>query len=77
MALLHRSGVPAIASPLDSYSIASRINSMTIKTLPGDVEKIERIQSVVEKFVEVERIAAAINGIPTTEPVPQSDLPVG
>jgi BioD-like phosphotransacetylase family protein len=71
MALLHSSGVPAIASPLDSYSIASRINSMTIKTLPGDVEKIERIQSIVERYVDVDQIVRAVG----LQPPPESPEP--
>ena len=53
--LLQHSEVPTIASPLDSYSVASAIHSMTVKTLPGDTEKIDRIQSLIETHVEIER----------------------
>jgi BioD-like phosphotransacetylase family protein len=56
MQVLHDSDLPAIASPLDSYTIASRIHSMTIKTLPGDTEKIERIQALTEKHINLERL---------------------
>ena len=56
MKLLQESELPAIVSPLDSYTIASRIHSMTVKTLPGDNEKIQRIQSIVEQHVNVARI---------------------
>ena len=56
MNLLHESDLPAITSPLDSYSIASTLESMTVKTLPGDNEKIQRIQSLVEQHVNVARI---------------------
>ena len=54
--LLKNSDLPVIASPLDSYTVASGIHSMTVKTLPGDVEKIDKIQAMVEKYVEVERL---------------------
>ncbi|MDQ3620934.1 MAG: AAA family ATPase [Verrucomicrobiota bacterium] len=54
--LLANSDVPAIASPLDSYTIASSIHSMTIKTLPGDVEKIGKIQALIERYVEIDRV---------------------
>jgi BioD-like phosphotransacetylase family protein len=54
--LIAQSPLPMIGSPLDSYSIASSIHSMTIKTLPGDQEKIERIQTLVEKHVNVDRL---------------------
>ena len=56
MKLLHESELPVITSPLDSYSIASTLHSMTVKTLPGDNEKIQRIQSLVEQHVNVARI---------------------
>jgi BioD-like phosphotransacetylase family protein len=58
--LLANSDVPAIASPLDSYSVANSIHSMTVKTLPGDVEKIDRIQALVERHVEIERLLKKI-----------------
>ncbi len=60
MKLLHESELPAIASPLDSYTIASRIHSMTIKTLPGDTEKITRIQELAEKHVDLGRLLARL-----------------
>ena len=60
MRLLQESELPAITSPLDSYSIASRIHSMTIKTLPGDTEKITRIQELIEQHVDVDRLLALL-----------------
>jgi len=56
MDLLQNSEVPTIASPLDSYTVASSIHSMTVKTLPGDVEKIDKIQSLIDRYVEVDRL---------------------
>ncbi len=56
MNLLRESDLPVITSNLDSYSIASKLNAMTVKTLPGDNEKIQRIQSLVEQHVNVARI---------------------
>lgn len=54
--LLKHSDVPTIVSPLDSYDVASSINSMTVKTLPGDIEKIDKIQSLVEMHVQIDRL---------------------
>jgi len=54
--MIKASHLPVIASPLDSYTVASSIHSMTIKTLPGDDEKIERIQALIEEHVEVDRL---------------------
>lgn len=56
MKLLQESELPAISSSMDSYTIASTLQSMTVKTLPGDNEKIQRIQSIVEQHVNVPRI---------------------
>jgi hypothetical protein len=56
MELMESADVPIVASSLDSYTIASRIHSMTVKTLPGDTQKIDRIQALVSHHVAVERI---------------------
>lgn len=58
--LIQKSSLPVITSSWDSYMIASRIHSMTVKTLPGDVEKIERIQNLVSEHVNVPRILEKI-----------------
>jgi BioD-like phosphotransacetylase family protein len=54
--LIKASHLPTIFSPYDSYTVASRIHSMTIKTLPGDKKKIARIQELVEKHVDIARL---------------------
>jgi len=56
MQLIKRSSIPFLISSSDSYTVASSIHSMTIKTLPNDTEKIEKIQSLVEEHVEVDRL---------------------
>ena len=56
MELIRASNVPVIASPLESFAIASRINSMVVKTLPGDTAKIDKIQTLIESYVEVDRL---------------------
>jgi len=69
--LLLESDLPAITSPLDSYTIASRINSMTIKTLPGDTEKITRIQELTSRHVNIGRLLEKIreqSAPPASEP---------
>jgi len=54
--LIAASPLPVIASSLDSYTVASSIHSMTVKTLPGDHEKIDRIQALVEQHVDIDRL---------------------
>ncbi len=54
--LIKASQVPTIGSPLDSYTVANAIYSMTVKTLPEDMEKIDTIQAMIEKYVQVDRL---------------------
>lgn len=60
MELMREVPLPIIGSSLDSYVIASRIHSMTVKTLPGDTEKIDRIQEMISANVNIPRILEKI-----------------
>ena len=73
MKLLLESELPVITSPLDSYTIASKLHSMTVKTLPGDNEKIQRIQSIVEQHVNVARIIEKLSLRPPEVQAPPAD----
>ena len=42
---------------------------MTVKTLPGDVEKIDKIQSMVEGYVEVDRMIEKLTDLLTPQDV--------
>jgi len=56
MQMIAKSPLPVLTTPLDSYSSASSIHSMTVKTLPGDNEKIACIQSLYEQYVNIDRL---------------------
>ena len=60
--LVKYSHLPVISSPLDSYVVASSIHSMTVKTLPEDVEKIDKIQTLIEQHIEVDRLLEKLHG---------------
>ncbi|MDB6150570.1 MAG: hypothetical protein JWQ44_2018 [Chthoniobacter sp.] len=60
MDLLKNSDVPTISSPMDSYNVASAIHSMTVKTLPGDSERITKIECLIEHYIEVDRLLAKL-----------------
>ena len=62
--LINQSQLPVITTPLDSYTVASSIHSMTVKTLPGDAEKITRIQSLVENYINIDRLLEKIGAKP-------------
>ncbi|MCX7868718.1 MAG: AAA family ATPase, partial [Terrimicrobiaceae bacterium] len=59
MDILVASGLPLISCRLDSYTISSRIHSMTVKTLPGDDQKIASIQELIRRHVDVPRLLEA------------------
>jgi len=50
-------GLPVIAAAGDSYAVTAKIERMTVKTDPGDEEKIKVIQQVVAKHVDLKAIA--------------------
>ena len=60
--MLAQADIPAVASALESFAVASSIHSMTVKTLPGDVEKIDRIQSLIERHVQIDRLLEKLAG---------------
>ncbi|TSA35195.1 MAG: hypothetical protein D4R65_04940 [Verrucomicrobiaceae bacterium] len=62
--MLGQTRLPVILSPMDSYTIAQRIHSMTVKTLPGDTQKIDRIQDLVARHVAIPRILEKIGCAP-------------
>ncbi len=56
LSLLEKTDIPVVFSPIDSYSIAKRIHSLTVKIQPGDREKIQRIQDLVARHLDVDRL---------------------
>ena len=57
--MLHDRGLPTVAAGGDSYTVAAKIERMTVKTAPGDKEKIKMIQEVVAKHID---LAAVVRG---------------
>lgn len=62
--MLGQTPLPVILSPMDSYTIAQRIHSMTVKTLPGDTRKIGRIQDLILRHVAIPRLLEKIGCAP-------------
>lgn len=63
LAMLESTGIPVVHSPVDSYTIAKRIHSLTVKIQPGDVDKILRIQDLIARHVNVPRLLEKL-GLP-------------
>lgn len=51
--LIQESHLPLLQCELDAYSVASAIHSLTVKTLPGDSQKIGAIQRMFAEFFDL------------------------
>jgi BioD-like phosphotransacetylase family protein len=65
--MMHEKGIPSVAVPADSYSVTAKIERMTVKTDPGDEEKIKVIQQTVGKHINLDVILGKI-GSPKPSP---------
>ncbi len=57
--LLAQTDIPVIAAREDAYTITSKINAMTVKTQPQDVDKIPVIKQLVTEHVDLDKLLAA------------------
>ncbi len=57
--LMKQKKIPFIGTDRDSFEVVSAVNAMTVKTEPGDHQKIDLIQNLFEKHVDVEHIIEA------------------
>lgn len=60
MEMLEQTSIPVAISAEESYKVASSINSMTVKTLPGDHDKIPLIQKLINRNVDTRALLAAL-----------------
>jgi BioD-like phosphotransacetylase family protein len=58
--LVQRSNVPLMISEEDTYSVASKVVSMTVKTQSTDLAKIEAIQSLYREHVDFGKLLAKL-----------------
>jgi BioD-like phosphotransacetylase family protein len=56
MAAIRDSGVFATLVPEDTYSVASEVHDLLVKTHPADTEKIRLIKALVGEHLDVDRI---------------------
>jgi hypothetical protein len=48
--------IPVLLAEDDSYQVASKVHDLTVKTRPGDAEKIKLIRDLIAKNVDVQKI---------------------
>jgi dethiobiotin synthase len=52
--LLRRTGIPVLLTPEATYSVASQVYSMSVKTQASDGEKIDMIKDMVERHMNAD-----------------------
>jgi phosphate acetyltransferase len=52
--LLRKAKIPVMLTNQDTYSVASQVHSMNVKTLPSDAEKIDMIKTMVETHINAD-----------------------
>ena len=53
MEMIAQTDIPVVMSHEESYTVASRINSMTVKTQPQDDDKIPLIKKLILENVNI------------------------
>jgi len=59
--LIHKTNIPVAITSAESYAVASKINSMTVKTQPQDTDKIPIIRDIFEQNVDINSIVSSLS----------------
>ncbi len=54
--LVKRAEIPLLLAEDDTYSVASELHDLTVKTRPEDFEKAWIIRDLIKKYVDIERL---------------------
>ena len=60
ISMLAATSLPVVYSSMESYAIAQKIHSLTIKVEPADVEKIQYIQDLIARHLDIPRLLEKI-----------------
>ena len=60
MRLLEKISIPVIAVEDDTFTTASKINSLIVKIRPGEVKKIKATERLIEKYVDIDKVVRLI-----------------
>ncbi|WP_083777409.1 phosphotransacetylase family protein [Coraliomargarita akajimensis] len=61
MSMIAKTQIPVVISNDESYDVASKINGMTVKTQPGDEDKIPIIKNLITKNIDLDVILGAFD----------------
>ena len=60
MKMIRAMPIPVLLAAADSYHVASKVHDLTVKTRPGDAQKITLIRDLIAKNVDVQKILNSI-----------------
>ncbi|RAP39034.1 hypothetical protein DID80_00775 [Candidatus Marinamargulisbacteria bacterium SCGC AAA071-K20] len=58
--IIKKANIPVMTVSQDSFSVAKIITKLLVKLRPEETDKIKKVQSVVEEYVDVDRICELI-----------------
>ncbi|MGC6455855.1 MAG: phosphotransacetylase family protein [Coraliomargaritaceae bacterium] len=61
MEMIEKTRIPVVICSQESYLVASKINNMTIKTMPSDTDKIPIIQNLITKNIDIDIVRNAFS----------------
>jgi BioD-like phosphotransacetylase family protein len=61
---IRRADLFATLVPRDTYTVASEVHNLLVKTHPADVEKIELIKRLIAENLDIERILGVATEAP-------------
>lgn len=59
--LISRTQIPVVSVPEDTFTAATKINSLIVKIRPGDKSKIYATERLVSRYVDVDRLLSRIS----------------
>ncbi len=62
MHLIERAQIPVIKLNQDTFTVATKINSLMVKIRPGDTEKISAAERLVGEYVNMDRVMELLRG---------------
>lgn len=58
--MLRQTAIPVVGTHEESFAVTTRINSMTVKTQPGDLDKIPVIENLILDHVDLRALMAKV-----------------
>jgi len=60
MSMVEQTKIPILLAKYDTYGVASRIHDLMVKIRPQDKEKIETVEKIISKHVDIDKILKRI-----------------